>query len=219
MPIATPEQKRLRTTYCNLMEEIKLRVFIAGKALNGEYNLPDLPALEFSALQLRLICETISLASLVAHGDDPRAKTNKMKDAYHADWILNALESMHADFYPIAGSTYIEHANGHLEFINYEFDPLPKAELLRIYRKCDEYLHAGDFGSLDNRHEGELNFKLVEDALPKIAGLLKFHKIKLVAPEEELWVWMGGDEPIRAKLIAPVENYLFESVSPRAGRD
>jgi hypothetical protein len=67
------------------MQEIKLRFTLAGKALNGEYNIPDQGALEFSYLQTRLICELIALACIAAHGDDPRSKTKRMTSEYRAD--------------------------------------------------------------------------------------------------------------------------------------
>jgi hypothetical protein len=205
MPSSTPEQKRLRTTYCNLMEEIKIRIFTAGKALNGEFKLPDQFNVEFVFLQIRFVCELIALACLAAHGDDPKTKNNNFRDAYRADWILKALDSINCKFYPEPGWS-VDHPDGSIEFIPTDTDYMKRQELLDLYRKCDRHLHMGTFGELPDKYRDEPDFKSVEDALPRIAGLLNSHRIKLVAPDEELHIVMksGTDDKARAKLVAPI---------------
>jgi hypothetical protein len=84
-----------------------------------------------------------------------------------------------------------------------EIDQITKPELIALYHKCDDHLHDGRYESLPQRHKENPNFRTVENALPKIVRLLDFHRITLMAPDEELWVWMKWDEDkVRAELIA-----------------
>ena len=87
--------------YCNLMEEIKRRIEVIVSVERQTIAVPVIVALELCYLQLRLICETIALGCLVAHGDVTGTQSGKMKKAYEADWILNNLERLHPKFYPI----------------------------------------------------------------------------------------------------------------------
>jgi hypothetical protein len=68
-------------TYCDLMEEIKHRYDALGAAAAGKFAplMPDPCALEFCYLQLRLICELIALACLVAHRDIVLPKSKKIE--------------------------------------------------------------------------------------------------------------------------------------------
>ena len=42
----------------------------------------------------------IALACLVAHGDVSGAQSAAMRKHYEADWIMDALERLHPEFYP-----------------------------------------------------------------------------------------------------------------------
>jgi hypothetical protein len=134
-PTVTQEQRKLRTTYCNLMDEIKNRVIIAGKALNGEFKLPDQVNVEFVFLQIRFVCELIALACLAAHGDDPKAKNNNFRDAYRADWILKALDSINSEFYPEPGLS-IDNPDGGIEFIPTDANYMKKPGALSEMRQA-----------------------------------------------------------------------------------
>jgi hypothetical protein len=64
----------------------------------------------------------------------------------------------------------------------------------------------GSFRDLPNKYRNDPDFQSVEEALPRIAGLLNSHRIKLVAPDEELHVIMksGADDKVRAIFVAPI---------------
>jgi hypothetical protein len=89
--------------------------------------------------------------------------------------------------------------------VQIDIDHIKKPELLSLYRRCGDHLHIGSFKSFPLKYSRSPDFKTVEDALPKIARLLKFHRIMLLAPDEELWVWMkwGEENKVKAELIAP----------------
>ena len=201
-PVITEEQRALRREYCNLMTEIKFRVEGIQRALNGDYQIPIKPAFEFCHLQSRLICETIALACLAAHGDKPEIATRKMKDDYRADRILNRLERLNAQYFPEAGFRLGDDKSGML-FASSDPQPMTKEELLRFYFKCDERLHRGTFALLRNRVHPD--FSDIEQMIPKVIALLKFHRIVLAEPEYELWVDVGmfPKERVRARLVGP----------------
>lgn len=83
--------------YAGLMNEARLRIQFSEAVL--ESDLPDRLAEEFCYLQLRLLCEVIALACLVAHGD---IRTKKMLRESKLIVIFKELERLHADFYPNA---------------------------------------------------------------------------------------------------------------------
>jgi hypothetical protein len=87
-------------TYSELMTEIKERLAVMNGILNDQKGLPDWAAIEFMQLQIRMICELLALACLVAHGDVKGTRSGRLPKAYEADFILNTLEKLHPYFYP-----------------------------------------------------------------------------------------------------------------------
>ena len=69
------------------MEEIKLRFEVIVDIESGHVKLPERALYEFCYLQVRMICELISLSCLVAHGDI--TKSNKLTKTYQADRIVS----------------------------------------------------------------------------------------------------------------------------------
>jgi hypothetical protein len=84
------------------MEEIKLRLDVMGTLVKPEAAslIPPWARGEFCYLQLRVVCELIALAALIAHGDIEATRTNKLQALYQADKIVKALSEIHSDFYP-----------------------------------------------------------------------------------------------------------------------
>jgi hypothetical protein len=93
----TQAQRKLRTLYCNLMDEIKHRTRWMQQVLDGTSKLADLPTFEFCYLQLRMICELIALGCLAVHDDI--GATRKLKGKFQADVIIKAMEKLHPKFF------------------------------------------------------------------------------------------------------------------------
>ena len=55
---------------------------------------------EVCFLQIRMICELLAFACLVAHEDIKAARAPKFTNESHAATILRKLEELHADFFP-----------------------------------------------------------------------------------------------------------------------
>jgi hypothetical protein len=85
--------------YAGLMDEIKARISWIDAAIDQTSKWPDRVAVyEFSYLQLRMVCESIALGCLIAHGDVGIA--NKLKTQYAADKIIAELGKLHPDVLP-----------------------------------------------------------------------------------------------------------------------
>jgi hypothetical protein len=202
---ATANQRRLRTLYCNLMMEAKLRLLVIDGLFTGEHKVPQRPAFELCYLQLRMICEIIALGSVVLHGDIPSVNSAKFRDAYEADWILKRLESLHPTFYPKPGYALGSIPAGPMEFAPMVDSYMTKPELLKLYYQCGEELHRGTSKDLTTMWV-EPDFSPVMEASSKLVNLLTFHKIALIGGEFEIWVWLNGTTPagkVEARLVAP----------------
>ncbi len=70
----------------------------------------------------------------------------------------------------------MEHPNRHLEFIGYGSIRFPRPNFGRFIggamRICTRVILG-----LDQRHKDDLDFKLIEDSLPKIAGILLVSRV------------------------------------------
>jgi hypothetical protein len=94
-----PRRRRLLNVYAALMEEIKERVAWIDWAIDKVSDWPSPEAVhEFCYLQLRMICESIALACLIAQGHVGIVK--KLRKEYAADRIIKELEKLHPDFFP-----------------------------------------------------------------------------------------------------------------------
>src|ERR1019366_9455022 len=90
--------RTVQPLYLGLMEEIKFRFGTISRITQGDLPLPPKAIQEYCLLQIRMVCELISLACLVAHGDI--SKSNRLTKTYQADKIISELETLHPDFFP-----------------------------------------------------------------------------------------------------------------------
>ncbi|MEQ9248654.1 MAG: hypothetical protein RLO21_21970 [Nitratireductor sp.] len=166
-------------TYAHLMNEIKIRLRAIDMASSGRINIPNGPFLrEFCFLQLRMVCELISLGCLVAHGDIKEARTSKLEKEWSADRILRVLSKLHSDFYPtpvIANKTPDGMQN--FEAI-YDNGCLVQAELPSLYALCGRVLHRGSVKQLhSDRMPGQFDLDEIQTWTKKVVSLLDIHMI------------------------------------------
>lgn len=198
------EQQALRDLYCNIMMEVRHRTDIVWYAANETYNIPKIAAYELCYLQFRLVCELIALSSLAAHGDIPATKSGRLTRTYQADAILNMLEKLHPDFYPIP-SKQIHDAKGKvLEVKPITSGFLSKKELIALYHETGDLLHRGAMRDYKPRTPGD--FQKILATLEKITTLLNHHQIQLSDPDYQLWVLMKADVDDK------VHAYVFRKV-------
>jgi hypothetical protein len=183
--MSSPNVKQLNL-YGSLMEEAKARISCINMAATGKTGLPSPLAREFCYLQIRFLCELISLACLVAHGDIVGLQSHKVGKTYSADDILKRMSNLRSHFYPVAirSTTDPRIANQprkyHVE--NVRPPPLDRDKLLALYADSHKYVHRGSLKKLlSSREPLDLLFD-IPDVLSKIrliSNLLGNHFIAI----------------------------------------
>ena len=89
--------------YREVMETIKLRLnrsrdFLEWCEASNYEIVTGGMGVEFLYLQLRMICESIALACLIAHNDIPETKSNKIFNNWNAAKNIGHMERIHKDF-------------------------------------------------------------------------------------------------------------------------
>jgi hypothetical protein len=86
--------------YPDLMQEIKERLYTIDDVLSDRTALHGPLAHEFCCLQLRMICECISYACVIAHAYIKELQAPKFQKEWSADELMKMLDGLHQDFYP-----------------------------------------------------------------------------------------------------------------------
>lgn len=171
--------KDIKPLYLGLMEEIKVRFGTISRITQGDIPLPAKAIQEFCLLQIRMVCELISLACLVAHGDI--SKSNRLTKTYQADRIIAELEKLHPDFFPKPVTmTHTSNPVGwHLQPLKSGF--LTKPEFLKLYhRRCGGALHRGSLRNLlSSNRQQQVQFDEIRLWVDKIRKLLDRHIVFL----------------------------------------
>jgi hypothetical protein len=166
--------------YCNLMEEIKLRMSVADFFISGKgHALYHPPTLESACLQLRKILELVAFGSLVANKDAYSLVYAKVSKAWHAGDLLKELEHVNPQFYPIP---VVEVPSKTLGVVNElkdrELDYLTKADFKEVYGKCGVMAHAA------NPYGKGIDYPSYQQSLPRwraqLINLLNAHKVHLI---------------------------------------
>jgi hypothetical protein len=158
--------------YKSLMEEAKTRIDCINMAATGKTGLPAPIAREFCYLQIRFLCELVSLACLVAHGDIAGLQSHKVGKTYSADDILKKMSKLRPHFYPIAiCSTLVPIIPGQPRNHNVEAvkpPPLERDKLLALYADAHKYVHRGSLKRLLSSKEPLDPFFNISDVISKV---------------------------------------------------
>lgn len=200
-PLPAALQSRLET-YCNIMHEISWRMesLKAWGEPKIAAHIPQHIMWEYSHLQLRMSCELIATAALLAHGDIKETKTNRFQKAYNAEWIINALGKIHPDFYPRPFRPAFNKTANIWHAVPLEAGFLMQKELPKLYARCGTVLHRGSLRSILSLKPREPDFKAVNAWLQKIANLLSYHAIALKGSADEYWFSMMGENGVSPKI-------------------
>jgi hypothetical protein len=187
--------------YLSLMESLKLRQSLVGDLMKDFRGLPLFCIAEIIDLQTRMICETIAVACLVAHGDVEGARSNRLSSAYQADFIMNALEKLHPSFYPRPTKQILKDGVV-VGWEDMKEEYLTKADLIKTYRATAEFLHVGSVSELSTRRQARtLDLPAINAWFVKLTRLLTHHNIFLA-------------EPMPSPGEAPIPPLLFPDGSP-----
>lgn len=164
-------------TYCSLMIEAKARALSINSLANDQRGIPSPLVREYGFLQIRMLCETIALGCLVAHGDLVKKSPKKLAEAYKPGEIISALDLLHDDFFPIPVHPQKTPTGWHMaEHIGGPY--LTKSEISKLWARCGDILHRGDLKKvLRQNNPVQNNFADLSAAAQKILNLLSQHRI------------------------------------------
>jgi hypothetical protein len=176
-----------RNTYRGLMVEAKARLLSINTFANDQRGIPSQLIREFGALQIRMLCEIVGLACLVAHGDIVERSSEKLQTHYEPGRIFAALEELHPRFFPFPIAPQKTSNGWHMA--EYAGGPFAtKAEIKEIWSKCGEILHKGSLKKLVKpRNPLQIHFADIEEWGKKISNLLTSHSI-LSVDQQTVWI-------------------------------
>lgn len=166
--------------YRDLMQEIKERIHSADYMLSHKTELTEPLVLEFCFLQLRLICECIAFACVIAHEYIQELKAPKFQKEWSADALMKALAQLHEDFFPEPKIISVVNNIVNMEDVNEPY--LTKADVLKLYGLCNNKLHRGSpkkyrYVPAKGTHQLEEDRQLIIEYANKTWKLLDNHWI------------------------------------------
>jgi hypothetical protein len=193
--------------YCSLMEEIKLRMEVVGQCLSEPVLRPRF-MYELCFLQFRMICELISLACLVAHGDIAGTRSKWFRKSIDVPAMMNQMERLHPEYYP-RPAREVHHSNSEIEWVDLTEGYLTKTDLIELYTRAGEVVHRGSYRKVFEQQVPARTSEEVVRWRDKLVTLLSLHRIVLNQPGVQLWV--GMQEPSSLKVHAAVMTYAGEN--------
>lgn len=192
--------------YCKLMNEVKKRIDAVTNMLRGltttSYKATNI---EFMCLQIRKMLELISMGSLVLNKEELEAIGQKYTQYWNARLILQDIERLNPDFYPIPIEEVPSSRSGVINDLqNKTSGFLTREDFVKVYEKCGRMMHANNpFGS-----QADLDFytAMIPEWQNLIIGLLNCHVIHLKGVEDIYVIHMkeeGKDD---------VQGYIFERI-------
>ncbi|WP_423149465.1 hypothetical protein [Rubrolithibacter danxiaensis] len=180
--------------YKGLMEEIKRRIFAIEEILMGETSTGfPITDMEFIALQLTKILETMVLSHLISNPEEYIKQFTYLNEHRNAEHLLNKMSAINADFYP----TPVQE-NEEPQALQANTAYLTKEEFITIYAACASLLNpTNPFSEPININEIR-NF--VQPWVQRIINLLNHHSIKLVDGISQLSVQMTSPEDETCKI-------------------
>jgi len=193
--------------YCDLMEEVKLRMNVIDFfLLRKGHALYEPTTLESVFLQFRKILELIAFGSLVANSALYATAYANFATHWHAGRVLRDLEAINPNFYP---TPIVEVqptvAGGMVQLKNRDSDYLAKSDFETLYAECGGIMHAR------NPYGSEIDYKQYKERVPawrtRILNLLNCQKIQLVGDPGFWLIHMKEDRDDK------VHFYIFKPPS------
>ena len=195
-------------TYCNCMEEVRLRISLVQSILVRSVTMgrDDFDA-ELVFVQLRKTLEQVALASLAANRTKYSAAFTNLARHWNAKRMLKDLEQVNPNFYPVPVTAKLVstdekgHGHWHVEYLAGGF--LGKDEFVSLYNICGRILHAKNpFDPQDPVIQ--LGYS-VEQWVSRIQKLLAMHIVHLVDSDSFI-VTIPNEGKVHASTFHPVNG-------------
>ena len=200
-------QTQLQIRYLRNMQIIKWRIrAIKDIRTNKCHTTYSATNVEFCALQIRKILELIALSSLISDLDVYREQLNDIEKKWNARLILQDIERIHPNFYPVP--IEIDPDNKY-RWLDKKTTYLTKEQFVSKKKKCGKILHEDsafkddkDMDSTYNQADEQINNWVL-----LIMNLLNTHTVHLYNKKDLFYITMGGenDRP-RGNIFTLVEE-------------
>ena len=163
-----------RSTYLNILAEIKHRLDAVDHVLNGQIPIAAKVAEELCILQFRFVCELIAIGCLVLHNDLALSKSGVLAKAWNAGQIFKRLGTLHPDFYP---HPLKPDTGNKFRWETFEGNYMTKDSIIEIYDKeFGAALHRGTVRKIF-KDDPPLDFPKIQKHRIKLTNLLNRHTI------------------------------------------
>ena len=167
--------------YLNLMAELRIRLFAIDDMTTSVANsqIPGQVVLENCSLQLRMCCEIMAIACLVAHGDIEAARSRQFMKAYEPGKIVTWMTELHPNFFPIPGHRNVL-PDGGFEFVKIDPSkpPLNKEDLGKLWGLLGGRLHKDSLKRLlSDKTPRKIHFPEITAWVERFRDLLDQHRI------------------------------------------
>jgi len=179
--------------YASCMEEIKMRTEVVRSFAEGQSVTPyKQTTAESICLQIRKILELIALSSLVANKEEYSKIREKFHRDYHAKRILNTIEGVNPEFYPVPCRQVLDKTTRKpIQNIALKSGFLTRKEFENIYDRCGGLLHADN--PFSQKRDIDNFIKIVPQWMEKIRALLNLHEVQLSTEGLKLFVLMQAE--------------------------
>jgi len=110
---------------------------------------------------------------------------------YGADFILNALEQLHSNFFPVPVKATV--TNGNVAFESQTEPAFDKASIIAVYHTCANVLHRGTLDKIGILKTEDSDFQAIRDWPSKTRNLITSHLIRL-EDGSTLWAHIDSDK-------------------------
>lgn len=171
--------------YCNCMSEVRTRLGVVRSVLAGSVKIGQQAFnVELIFLQLRKALELIAFSSLAANESKYAAAYPNFGNHWRAKAILDAVEKMNPEFFPIALQPPQPTESGVKHFERHADGFMTRDEFVSLYDSCGEVLHIRNpFTTKDPTIQIGYH---VEQWVARIERLLNCHLVRLI--DGDVWV-------------------------------
>lgn len=172
--------------YCNLLEEVKLRIKSVQTAnLNRESSGVIQPFFreEYIFIQIRKILELIAFGSMASNVELYKDAYKTHSRHWKAKDILEKLEKINKDFYPLP--LMLPNSDSPCELENVREGFLSRDDFIELYDISSGVIHSSNPFSQDKREAPSAIS--IDEWMHRITSLLWFHQIKL-AKDDRAWL-------------------------------